>query len=195
MPQPSFRRLRVLAGAIVLLIASLTPGRAAPDEPRHQIVEGRTRFTVLAPDLIRMETSPAGAFIDEPSVVALKRDWPATAAARVERKDAWLVLTTDKMTLHYKLDAGAFTAQTLAITWHDAQGEHAWKPGDADGENLGGVVGDIAIRSKPVDNPGLLSRKGCFLARRQPHPAARRGDALDQAPAGQRRPGLVFLRL
>lgn len=154
-------RRPVLVWSVLLLILSLNSAWSAEDKPQHQVIQGKARFTVLAPDLIRMEYSPAGQFIDELSVAVVKREGQATAQS--QSKDGWLELKTEKMTLRYKLDSGAFTEQTLAISWHDAQGSHAWKPGDKDEENLGGVVGDIAIRSKAVNDPGLLSRKGCYL--------------------------------
>ena len=125
------------------------------------IIQGKARFQVLAPDTIRMETSPTGQFIDEPSVAVMKREGHGSALS--EQKDGWMEIKTEKITLRYKAGSGPFTGENLIITWRDADGEHVWKPGDKDDQNLGGVVGDIAIRSKPVSEPGLLSRRGYFL--------------------------------
>ena len=48
--------------------------------------------------------------------------------------------------------------------WRDGRGEHEWKPGDADDQNLGGVPASLDNRStKAVTDPGPLSRKGCYL--------------------------------
>ena len=148
-------RLALLGG---LLISGWRPAAGAVTS----FVQGKNRFRVLAPGLVRLEHSPSGVFVDVPSAAVVGRDWPEVAAQSVTN-EGWLEITTAKLKLRYKADSGAFTPANLVVTWKDAQGDHAWKPGDKDDQNLGGVVGDIAIRSTPVTDPGMLSRRGWFL--------------------------------
>ena len=132
------------------------------------LVRGNARFQVLSPTLIRMEYSPTAHFIDEPSVAASDRSDPSDPSdTKTTEKDGWLTINTGKMTLSYKLgplrflgDSGPFTAENLKITWDD----HAWKPGDKDDKNLGGIPASLDNRSTvAVTDPGPLSRNGYFL--------------------------------
>lgn len=127
-------------------------------------VRGHTRFQMLEAGLVRLEYSTTGAFVDEPSVAVLNRDdWPR-AVFRGREEDGWLVLSTEVLSLRYKLDSGPFTASNLRLEWRDGRGAHQWKPGDVDDQNLGGVPASLDNRStKAVTEPGPLSRKGCYL--------------------------------
>ncbi|HEX8758332.1 MAG TPA: hypothetical protein VF745_18495, partial [Steroidobacteraceae bacterium] len=149
------------------------------------ITAGNARFEFLTPSLVRMEYSPSGKFIDAPTAVVQRRDWPAVQVT-TRRSGGWLILTTHAMSLRYRLDSGAFTAANLAVSWRDpARGLHAWLPGQADPGNLGGltysldniestnlpppgndlgspvhdVIPGINVLLKPA-TPGLLSRSG-----------------------------------
>ena len=125
----------------------------------NSIVRGDARFQALSPTLIRMEYSPTGHFIDEPSVAASRRS-DTSDQSHVTEKDGTLTIDTGKMTVSYKLDSGPFTAENLKIAWDD----HAWKPGDKDDENLGGVPASLDNRSTvAVTDPGPLSRNGWFF--------------------------------
>jgi len=111
-----------------------------------------------------MEYSPNATFVDEASVSAIGRDnWPG-APARSEKKDGWLVVSTGKVTVRYRLDSGPFSGSNLQIAWADKSGNHTWKPGDKDDRNLGGVPASLDNRSmKTVTDPGPLTRNGYYL--------------------------------
>jgi len=138
---------------------TVSPGSSGPTFIRRTV-----RFQVLDATLVRMEYAPQGAFVDAPSVAVINRDhWPKTAVRSCE-KDGWLIINTDALELRYKLDSGPFTNTNLQIEWKDSSGSHEWKPGDVDGQNLGGVPASLDNRStKEVTDPGPLSRKGCYL--------------------------------
>jgi hypothetical protein len=126
------------------------------------IIKGNARFQVLSPSLIRMEYSPSARFIDEPSVAAKDRSDLSDLSDRsdVSEKDGLLTINTGKMVVSYKLDSGPFAAENLKITWDD----HAWKPGDVDDKNLGGIPASLDNRSTvAVTEPGPLSRNGYFF--------------------------------
>lgn len=173
--------------------ASLLPGCAGRVAPvirasgsGSTVVAGEARFEFLTPTLLRMEYAPSGAFVDAPTAVVQKRDWPAVAV-HTTRERGWLIAGTDAVTVRYRLQSGPFDAKNLEVTWHDNAGAplHTWHPGDVDPGNLGGLtysLDNIAEVNLPTDGndlespvndvipginirlpkakPGLLSRSG-----------------------------------
>ncbi len=150
------------------------------------IISGNTaRFEFLTPSLVRMEYSPSGKFVDAPTAVVQKRDWPSVQV-QVVMRDGWLIAATSELTLHYRPGSGPFTAGNLSVSWNDPSGTaHEWHPGDEDRLNLGGLTYSLDNISKtnlpegqldlesPVNDiipgidvllapakPGLLSRSG-----------------------------------
>lgn len=119
--------------ALTLLVCcARTPGSPT-------LVVGDARFEFLTPSLLRMEYSPSGAFVDAPTAVVQKRDWPRVQVHSTQ-KDGWLIAATSVMSVRYRLQSGAFAASNLEVTWHDSAGSaHAWHPGDKDPLNLGGL--------------------------------------------------------
>jgi alpha-glucosidase (family GH31 glycosyl hydrolase) len=177
----------LLACLLPLLGSCAAPStKVAPPGNASTVVSGNARFSFLTPGLVRLEYSPTGHFIDAPTAVVRKRDWPAVAVSSHE-DHGWLVLSSDAATLRYKPGTGAFTADNLTIQWQARAGmpAHAWHPGDVDAGNLGGLtysLDNIAKRNLPTDGmdldspvddvipgievllekarPGLLSRSG-----------------------------------
>ena len=119
------------------------------------ITAGGARFEFLTPSLVRMEYSPQGRFVDAPTAVVEKRDWSAVAVTEV-RSGGWLILTTQAMSLRYRLNSGAFGPANLSVSWSDAAGgRHAWLPGQADPGNLGGLTYSLDnIESANLPPPG-----------------------------------------
>jgi alpha-glucosidase (family GH31 glycosyl hydrolase) len=177
---------RVGAAATVLLGAclALLPG-AACGASTATVTAGNARLQFLTAGLVRLEYAPAAAFVDAPTAVVQRRDWPAVPVER-EEKDGWLIARTSVMTVRYRLKSGAFTAANLEVQWKDATGtEHHWHPGESDAGNLGGLnysldniaranlpAGQMDLGS-PIDDsipgidlvlpraqPGLLSKNG-----------------------------------
>jgi alpha-glucosidase (family GH31 glycosyl hydrolase) len=159
------------------------------------IAAGNARFEFLTPSLVRMEFSPSGAFVDAPTAVVQKRDWPAVQVERREQ-NGWLIAASSAMTLRYRLQSGAFNATNLKVTWNDRDGAaHEWHPGEADPLNLGGLtysldnVGEANLQKDGTDlespvndaipgidlvleraQPGLLSRSGYAFIDDSPTP-------------------------
>jgi Glycosyl hydrolases family 31 TIM-barrel domain/Domain of unknown function (DUF5110)/Glycosyl hydrolase family 31 C-terminal domain len=163
-------------------------GAVRPGRATTQVIAAHARFEFLTPSLIRMEYSPSGSFLDAPTVVVRRRDWPAV---KVSSKQAggWLQLKSAALTVRYRPQAGAFTAADLSVSWQDAAGgTHTWRPGETDPGNLGGLTYSLdnisaATLPPPGDDlgspihdlipgidvllqpatPGLLSRSGYAL--------------------------------
>ena len=163
------RKIVQLFAAIILLFgwngsirAQVSPAGGQESHPPASVIRGQARFQVLAPNLVRMEFSPIKKFIDAPSVSVVKRDW-AEVPIQSHEVSGWLEIDTGRMMVRYRLASGPFKAENLQVRWKDEQGDHAWKPGDKDDKNLGGVPGDIAARAVPGNETGPLSRNGYYL--------------------------------
>jgi alpha-glucosidase (family GH31 glycosyl hydrolase) len=76
---------------------------------------GDARFEVLSPTLIRTEYAGDGKFTDDPTFNAVGRDSFTATPYTSTTSDGWLTVKTSKVTLRYKLDSGAFTAQNLTV--------------------------------------------------------------------------------
>ena len=157
---------RKLAAAIfvaTLLTSCFSPDKTFAADNSASVVNGNVRFQVLSPSLVRMEYSPKSNFVDEASVAVVGRSDFSGVAPKTSEKDGWLTLSTEKMAVSYKLGSGPFSKDNLRIAWSDKSGEHAWKPGDQDAKNLGGVPGTMDGRSMvAVTEPGPLSRNGYY---------------------------------
>jgi hypothetical protein len=90
---------------------NMAAGKAAQ---RATVVAGDARFEVLAPDLIRLEYSPAGNFVNQPTFNVLDRNF-AVPPYTVRRDDGWLTIQTTGMVLRYRLGAGAFSAANTQV--------------------------------------------------------------------------------
>ncbi|WP_158882304.1 TIM-barrel domain-containing protein [Rhodanobacter sp. L36] len=158
-------------------------------QTRPTVVAGEARFEFLTPSLVRMEYSLGGKFVDAPTAVVQKRNWPAVNVQSTQ-SDGWMVAKTGAMTLRYKLHSGPFSASNLIVSWNGPAGGavHDWHPGDVDARNLGGLtysLDNISAPNLPKDGkdlqspvndmipgievllppakPGLLSRNGYAL--------------------------------
>ncbi|HVH83394.1 MAG TPA: TIM-barrel domain-containing protein, partial [Steroidobacteraceae bacterium] len=174
-------------GVVLALMPVLSCG-APPSGGATTVGAGNARFEFLTATLVRLEYSPSGAFVDAPTAVVEKRDWPQVRIDSREQ-DGWLIAASEAVTVRYRLRSGAFTAANLEVRWKDRSGaERSWHPGDVDAGNLGGLnysLDNIAAANLPKDGmdlespvddsipgidlvlpkaqPGLLSRSGYAL--------------------------------
>ncbi len=175
---------RGVTWALTALAAAGLPYQAQA-RGQSAVTAGHARLEFLTASLVRLEYSPSGVFVDAPTAVVLKRDWPAVRVQST-RQDGWLIATTGPLTVRYRLGSGEFTATNLEVSWKDAAGAaRSWHPGVTDPLNLGGltysldnisgdnlpaeplgnespvndVIPGIDVRLAPA-TPGLLSRAG-----------------------------------
>ena len=140
-------------------------GRYEPAaDTRAEVVFHHARFTVLTPELIRMEWAADEKFEDRASFVFLNRRLPVPAFTH-ESKDGALELRTSALTLHYKPSGdGRFTAGDLSIELQLNGRPVTWHPGLEDKENLLGTTrtldGALGDKTKEPIEPGLISRAG-----------------------------------
>ena len=72
------------------------------------VVEGDARFEVLTPEVIRMEYSPTGSFLDDPTFDIMDRSFTAPAYT-TSSSSGWMTITTSQMTFSYLLGSGPFS--------------------------------------------------------------------------------------
>jgi alpha-glucosidase len=145
-------------------------------DPKAIVEFGNARFTVLTPQLIRMEWSANGNFEDRASLVFLNRRLPVPKFEKSSSESdgrSTLAITTDALKLTYtpapdgkRLPAGStgFTPETLEIDLTIGNKKVTWHPGQADPDNLLGTAHslDAAKGTELRDpmEPGLVSRSG-----------------------------------
>ncbi|HTT22103.1 MAG TPA: TIM-barrel domain-containing protein [Candidatus Sulfotelmatobacter sp.] len=145
--------------------SSDVPGRYDPVADPHAIVTvGSARFTILTPQLIRMEWAADKKFEDHASLVFLNRKLPLPAFAHETTRDGSTTIRTSALTLIYTPgnSRGKFTADDLSIFYNLGEKKVVWKPGMPDTGNLLGTTRTLdRVRGSDVQlEPGLISRDG-----------------------------------
>jgi len=148
------------------------PREAADDpvaDPRAVVIVGNARFTVLTPELIRMEWAADGKFEDHASFVFINRRLPVPSFTK-EELDHKLILKTSALTLKYDASAGQsgqFTPEDLSIEFTVDGKPVTWHPGQTDPENLQGTTrtldGALGSKTREPIEQGLVSRSGWAL--------------------------------
>src|SRR3954468_5215177 len=153
--------------------SSASPGLSDPlADTRATVKVGNARFTILTPQLIRMEWSADGKFEDHASLVFLNRHLPVPRFDRSELEHGHkLILKTSALTLTYTPGAGLrshhdgrFTPEDLTIEMTVEGKPVKWHPGLTDDQNLQGTTrtldGAVGDKTKEPIEDGLISRSG-----------------------------------
>ncbi|MCC8038819.1 MAG: DUF5110 domain-containing protein [Bacteroidales bacterium] len=161
--------------SLILALAALAgPSTALADNnpvaaPEAVVTSGDMRFTVLTPQMIRMEWRSGAdkSWTDDATFAVINRRLPVPAYT-TEQKDGYLYITTDALQLRYRVGAFPATnpasADNLSISM-DLNGLPVlWYPGKPDALNLKGTC--RTLDSQNGDNKrseleqGLVSRSG-----------------------------------
>src|SRR5512146_3351406 len=110
------RRGRWIALLFVIFAVRVYAQNDPVADPAAVVRAGNARFTVLTPQMIRMEWSAEKQFEDHPSMVFLNRKLPVPKFTK-STQSGWVVVRTDKLTLKYKPSAGEFTAKNLNVSF------------------------------------------------------------------------------
>ncbi len=145
-------------------------------DPKAVVVVDNARFTVLTPQLIRIECAPDRKFEDHASLVFINRRLPVPKFEKtISGAGDTLTLKTDALTLHYtampdgkELPGGnCLFNETLTITLTVDGKKVTWHPGDTDPQNLQGTTrtldGARGSKTQQPIEPGLVSRSGWAL--------------------------------
>jgi alpha-glucosidase (family GH31 glycosyl hydrolase) len=157
-----FRRCAFTAiSLLTTLFAALTSSSGSSSNGVEKL--GNARFTVVTPQLIRMEYSPAGNFIDAPSWFARNRA-AREVGYQVQRNGATLVIDTGVIHLVYTNDGQSFSDRNLQAQIKMGAGMASWKAGQQQTGNLGGPIKGLdAVRVAIPIPDGLVSRDGWYL--------------------------------
>jgi len=144
-----------------------TPGVYNPvADPKAVVTAGNARFTVLTPQLIRMEWAADHKFEDHASLVFLNRKLPVPNFGADRDNLAAVIIKTEALELTYT-GHGKFTADNLTITFMLNGKKVTWHPGTPDTGNLMGTTrtldGARGSKTKEPIEPGLISRDGWTL--------------------------------
>jgi alpha-glucosidase (family GH31 glycosyl hydrolase) len=164
----------ILAMMAVLIVAFVAHGQAHPPgrydpvaDPRAVVTAGHARFTILTPQLIRMEWAADGKFEDHASLVFLNRRLPVPKFAVVHQcmgGAGKLRIETASLVLEYSdgQPDSKFAADNLSVTLAVNEPTIAWKPGMPDTGNLMGTARTLdGVKGSDTKlEPGLLSREG-----------------------------------
>ncbi len=140
-------------------------------DPKAVVTLDKARFTVLTPQLIRVEWSADGKFEDHASFVFINRSLPVPKfESEVTKSGSNQVLTikTSALALNYSPTGdGHFTPDSLSITLTVDGKQVVWHPGLEDSENLQGTTrtldGALGSKTQEPIEPGLVSRAGWAL--------------------------------
>ena len=142
------------------------PGNDPVADPRAVVTVGKARFTVLTPELIRMEWAADGKFEDHASFVFLNRRMPVPKFEKtISEGGKRLSIKTSALTVMYAPKGdGQFTADDLTIELTVDGKQVVWHPGMTDTENLQGTTrtldGALGNKTQEPIEQGLVSRSG-----------------------------------
>ncbi len=174
--------------SLLILLAACFPGLSAettPNDPQANpdaiVVSGRVRFTVLTPQMIRIQYSSRQLFEDRATFAVVNRRLPVPAFTTRE-ENGYLYIQTEALTLRYKTGATINPAMkspnNLCITMQVNGREVIWYPGKDDALNLKGTKRTLDTGSGDNQRPdlenGILSRAGWAVI--DESPKATRGD-------------------
>lgn len=152
---------------LTALACTLSP--AIADNPKADakavVTSGNARFTVLTPQLIRMEWSADGQFEDRATLTFVNRETPVPEF-KVRESRSKLTITTPALTLTY-LKNGKFSDKNLKAVFTLNGKEVVWTPGMENPQNLLGTTrtldGADGSKLKEPMEQGILSRAGLSL--------------------------------
>ena len=153
------------------------PASAGPEEgvydpvadPRAVVTFGHARFTVLTPELIRMEWAANGHFEDRPSLVFLNRRLPVPRFNHLIENNM-LIIQTAAVRIVYGPDTGPksnpdgrFTPENLTVSLSVGNKLAVWRPGMVDEQNLMGTTrtldGAVGEKNREPIEQGSAARR------------------------------------
>ena len=149
--------------------------------PDAVVQEGKARFTVLTPEMIRIQYSDRQLFEDRATFAVVNRNLPVPKFT-TEKKDGFLYIKTEALSLKYKvggrISADKPSDEVLSVAFSLNGRPVLWYPGKDDALNLKGTTrtldGQIGDNKRQELENGLLSRAGWSII--DESPLTKRGD-------------------
>ncbi len=161
--------MKKLCIAAALAIATALCARASGPKasPDAVVQDGCARFTVLRPEMIRIEYSPKGVFEDNATFTVVNRQLPVPKYSKADDGE-YVTITTDALSLRYRKGSNPLaepaSPANLSVTMSVNGNPVVWYPGLKDSQNLKGTYRTLDgnngddYRSRLED--GLISRSG-----------------------------------
>lgn len=161
--------MKKLCIAAALAIATALCARASGPKasPDAVVQDGCARFTVLRPEMIRIEYSPKGVFEDNATFTVINRQLPVPEYSKADDGE-YVTITTDALSLRYRKGSNPLaepaSPANLSVTMSVNGNPVVWYPGLKDPQNLKGTYRTLDgnngddYRSRLED--GLISRSG-----------------------------------
>ncbi len=152
------KRPFILILSMLLLPLFATAENNPKADERAQVVAGNARFTVLTPQMIRMEWSEDGKFEDRATLTFVNRKLEVPQF-KVRQTKSKLTITTSHVTLTY-IKGAKFSAENLKADILVAGKKTKWHYGDKDSLNLMGTMRtlDGYYGANPITARGRKSR-------------------------------------
>lgn len=162
----TMRHLCLLAIALSLYHASYGADDPVAN-PKSTVTTGNARFTILTPQLIRMEWSEDAVFEDSASLTFVNRNLP-TPKFTVKQTGKKLFIETSNIKLTY-VKGQKFSSSTLQAVYSVAGKSVIWHFGDKDSLNLKGTARTLdgadgsKLRADVRMEDGIISRSGATV--------------------------------
>lgn len=161
------RKTAVFVALCLAFIPKLQGQNNPVADPKAVVISGNMRFTVLTPEMIRIEWSDTKKFEDRASFIVVNRNLPVPSYT-TETKDGYLYIKTEKVELKYKINSNPVTnpasSTNLSISFRLNGVPTLWYPGKPDPLNLKGTSRTLdhsnGDNMRGVMEDGLLSRSG-----------------------------------
>lgn len=101
------------------------------------VAQNNVRFTILTPSLVRLEWDSVANYVDNATFFAVNRNL-SVPEYHQKIEDGWLCISTQELTIKYKLGSGKFNAQNLFVSSNN-RSFNEWKPGTLQTGNLKGT--------------------------------------------------------
>ena len=149
--------------------------------PKAVVTRGNARFTVLTPEMIRIQYSKKALFEDRATFGVVNRNLPVPKFKTTE-ENGWLEIKTSALTLRYKvgdeIDAAQRNSKSLNITLTMNGKQVLWYPGKDNALNLKGTTrtldGQMGDNKRKELEDGVVSRAGWAVI--DESPLTKRGD-------------------
>jgi len=154
--------LILLLGNQSMISEGLTSGKLTGDknqeidivEDGNKIIIGQARFSLITPNLVRLEHSKDGMFEDRPTIRAINLSQPIKFRL-IKRENTWVVLEGEHIQIRYLPGDVPFSADNLIVSWNAGEMEGEWRPGDVDFNNLGGMFTSLDHADRGIIATGV----------------------------------------
>ncbi|UKK51160.1 glycoside hydrolase family 31 protein [Prevotella sp. E13-17] len=179
--------MKKIVSLLMLLVGCVVQLTAAVDHPDPQadpdaiVTSGRARFTVLTPEMIRIQYSTTSKFEDRATFAVINRRLTVPKYTTREEGD-YLYIETDKLCLRYKkgstINPNMKSPNNLSISMKVNDVNVTWYPGKEDALNLKGtrrtLDGGSGDNYRNDLEDGIISRGGWAIIDESPRTT--RGD-------------------